>query len=537
MYSRSTSFRHYVMALILLLLSVLVIPRTLAQSENVCRESYVQTIEYGDRITGEIDDDYFLGPVALYCFEAERGDSVTIIVEPTVDTGNLIPVIYITEPILESTDEPLGINGATVPLGDVEVVIDIDADGTYLIVVQGDQGTQGVFDLILEVEEGQSLLGSDNSGGGDETASESPNDSSTSPDDIVLGETNLCSLEEMNFLDYDERVTDVLTPNLPQALFCLEGNQGDIIQLRVGTASGELVTFVLLGNPFFDGTADTIFAQDVASSRSDTAQITYELQQDGSYFVLIGPADNGLGEFFVELTLVDEETASLGCQNEPLSSLSQYPWVITSADNAEAAITVNVTCAGLIIVDVLGASFISEYDFNQDDALTFVLGDEEFMGNTEFTTVSVDENSWVLENGDSETITLERLNVEACDDPLLSEMTVGLWVNNDDGSLLAFEFMCNAVALILIDNQILIEDYALVDGGLVISPNSPEETLLGQIEFDGGELVLVQDGRELRFSNSIANDEATIDGSSGEDEATTDGSSGEDEATTDSDDD
>lgn len=507
MYLRSTSFRHYTMALIVLfLLSVIVIPSTIAQGQNLCREN-IPTIEYGDTITAEIDDD--LSPFVFYCFEAERGDTVTVIVEPIdAPRANLIPIVLITEPIINSFESMIedlaenALNGeiALNVLADVEVRAEIDADGTYVVMVGSDQATQGEFDLTLDVEAGQSILGANNIGSDEEEDA----DSSSSDDEIVLGETNLCSLEEMVFLTNGERFTDDFTPDFPQALFCIEGNEGDIVQIRVGTISGGLIPFVMLGDPFFDGTTDTIFMQDVAGSRSDTAQIIFELPQNGNYFILIGPADNNLGEFYVEFSLVDAESTSFGCENEPLNILSRYPWRISSDADEETSVTFYVTCIGIVLMDVLGADFILEYSFNQDDEFSFIMGDETSANEKVFTTVSVDEDSWVLVNDDDEEeIVLEPFDIASCNDESLSELTYGVWVR-DGGDLLAFDFMCDNVVMILIDVQILVDVYVIEDGELIISPDTEQEANLGVVNFEDNTLLLGQDERQILFTNVIS---------------------------------
>lgn len=497
MFLRSINFKYHASAwLVLLAILAIVVPSSFAQQQYRCGVNVMETIEYGEVIQSAID----YNQAAFFCFDAERGDTVTAIVQPIEGSGNLAPSVYITKGVNESEqdifDNAFAEGIATEILQPVGASVTIDADNTYMIMVIGGQGTRGEFVLGLQVEEAQSILGT--------TTDAEATEEALSPDSLAPETINLCELEDVGAvpLNYGNTLNASITPEVPQALFCFEGKAGEFAKIRVGNVSGEIIPFVVIGNPIATAEGTEIYAQGVAGNTDEAAQIIYELLEDGTYLIAVGPANSVAGEFFIELSTADAAPVDFTCENEPLSILSQSQWVLTLNEDENQNIIYTIGCTNTIIMNIFGGNFILDYRINSEGAFVFVMGDKEF------STVSLDENNWVVQSSgdDEQELTLERITNESCGEAPLSELIRGAWIIEGE-SLFVVDFMCNGVAFV--DNQgvTVAANYTLEDSVIeIIIPEANQLLFAGEIVVDGDSMILRDAQGDIPFVNILSSD-------------------------------
>lgn len=500
MFVHAVKLRNYLMLSIVLLLSLsFVVPTSFAQNQQYrCGVNITQTIAYGDSVTAAID----YNQPAFYCFDAQRGDVVTATVQPNPNNGNLAPTVIITSGVNETmqaiSDNAIAVQGGSGELQPVSVNATIDADGTYMIVIVGAQGTRGAFALSLDVEQSQSLLGnsSPNNSSSDSTGQTAPTDSTNSS----ANNSTLCELDQMAHINYGESATASITSQAPQALFCFEGKTGDIVQITVSASSGGIAPFVVLA----DSGGNTVYDQATASTPQDTAQIIFQLPQDGSYLIVVGPNNGVAGDVSVELSTSDQAPVNYTCQNEPLSILSQYQWGIVLNQDKNLSVTYNVTCVGAIVMNVLGGNMVLQYQIDHNANLSFTFGDNQY------TTASLDQDHWVLQGQDGTTISLDRLGTENCGDGFVAELIHGTWVRDNNAAWV--DFMCNGVVFIFTQSSSGNGNYTTgtytVDGSQVQIdvPSTGQQIFSGEITIDNGTMTWhsADSSNTLTFTNVLS---------------------------------
>lgn len=153
-------------------------------------------------------------------------------------------------------------------------------------------------------------------------------------------------------------------------------------------------------------------------------------------------------------------------------------------------------------MNIFGGNFILDYRINSEGAFVFVMGDKEF------STVSLDENNWVVQSSgdDEQELTLERITNESCGEAPLSELIRGAWIIEGE-SLFVVDFMCNGVAFV--DNQgvTVAANYTLEDSVIeIIIPEANQLLFAGEIVVDGDSMILRDAQGDIPFVNILSSD-------------------------------
>jgi hypothetical protein len=489
--------RFWLSSLLLLLLLALSFPAFAQEGQNLCRERLAQTIEYGEPMAGLVDSQV---PYAFFCFDGERGDNVTVTVEVT--DGRLIPVIFITDPVYNEGDlqEPQGI--ANREGGTAEAEFSIDSSETYLIVVLGAENTLGTFELIVEAETSSILGGGSDNGDNTSEETETPDDQGNNSSgaigsEIAFGETNICRLDETETLEYGASVTGELdATSIASYWYCFEGKAGDIVSIEVGTVSGDLVMLALIADPFFDLTENTVFAGDIATDRSDSAQFEYTIPEDGDYLIWIQLGEGNAGEYYLEIT--GDVAVPLDCTAEPLSLLTGQQWMIAPAEGENALVLVNLTCDGQLAISTMGAPEIGFFDQDEEGNIFFIYG------NQLFNTVSLDATSWTIANSQGIEYSLVPVPDTNCSEETSAALINATWQYGRGDNAAILTFTCNGIVIVNAQGQTGAQSYTFVDG--TISIDLGQDTIIEfvNVVIEGNELTATLDGEEISLDNILA---------------------------------
>jgi hypothetical protein len=500
--------RFWLISLLLGILLAASFPSLAQEGENLCRSPLAQTMEYGDRLSSFIDSQV---PYAFFCFEGERGDDVTVTVEVT--DGNLTPIIIITDPVYNEEDlqNPLGSGVANREGGTAVAEFSIDSSDTYLIVIFGDQNTLGAFDISIDAA-GSSILG-----GGSDTGEETDEPTETPEDigggnggnggntstggvdmsEIEFGETNLCRLDTTEFLDYGDSVSGELdSDSLVSTWYCFEGRVGDSVTVEVGTSSGDIVMIGLIADPFFDLTENTMYTLDIANNRSDSAEIEFEVPEDGDYLIWVQLGEGESGELYLEISA--DEAIPLDCTAEPLSLLTSQQWMIAPAEGEAAVVLLNLSCDGQLAISTMGAPEIGYFELNEAGGIDFDYGDRLF------TTVSLDATTWTVANMDGTEYTLVPVVDTACTDETLLALINGRWQSGRGDSAAFLSFTCNGIVIVNVQGQTIVQNYSFEDGTITIDLGDGAIIAFEDVVIEGDELNATVEGEEASLDNVLA---------------------------------
>jgi hypothetical protein len=463
--------RSIVLAIIALALPLFNISAVLADDSNFCETA--DAIAYGDSVEGTIDDDRVLVP---FCFEGNEGDEVTAIVE-TID-GDLVSVVGIADSFF---DEVFIEDTARNRRGEAEVVFELPEDGNYLVIVSrediSDGDTEGDFELTLTAD-----------CNGRDCAEEDQEDSPCNADQtLVYGDSARGEIVDEDIFDS----------------YCFVGQAGDVVTIFVEATRGDLEPIVALWNPF----DDAIIEQNLNSRGRDNVDIEeYELEEDMIYMIIISRVDFEDGDTEGRYSLDLEGESSGGsrfandtgdtCNEYPLNLLSQYQWGIAGSDPDEPLLAYNVGCRGEMASTVVGRSSVLAYDIDSRGNMEFDVGD------TTYSTISVDEDEWVLDTSEGDTLTLERLEDDGCDEEPLSNLIRGTWqIEGNDG--IFFDYGCNGIVLITFEGDTFTAVYEFRRDDITIELED-DELVFENAEFDTGEMVVdAEDGSVLTFINLL----------------------------------
>jgi hypothetical protein len=491
--------RFWLGSLLLLIFLALSVPSFAQEGENYCRAQIAQTIEYNETIPGLIDSQI---PVAFFCFNGERGDDVTVTVEVT--DGRLIPVLFITDPVFNEEDlqNPLGAGQANREGGTAEAEFSIDSSDTYLIVVYGLENTLGTFDITIEAETSSIIGGGTDNGNDSSEETESPdedgnNGGSSDPSDIAFGETNICRLDDTEFLEYGDSTTGELDgETLVSHWYCFEAQAGDVVTVEVGTESGDLVMVGLIADPFFDLTENTVFAVDVARNRSDSAEVQYAIPEDGDYLIWVQIAEGNAGEYYLELRA--EAAVPLDCSAEPLSSLISQQWMLAPAEGEAPLVLANLTCDGQIAVSTMGAPEVGFFELDDAGKANFVYG------NRLFSTVSFDATGWTIANSEGTEYSLVPVPDTNCADEATAALIGATWQYGSGEEAAYLSFTCNGIVVVNVQGQTGAQDYTFIDGTISINLGDDASIEFENVVIDGNDLNATLDGDEVSLSNVLA---------------------------------
>lgn len=495
--------RFWLSSLFALLILTLAFPSA-AQDENFCRTEISQMMEIGDTLTGAITANVGVG---FFCFEGERGDTVTVTVEVT--DGRLIPVIWITDPVFDvsNPDEPLAYNEANREGGSAEVTFEIDASDTYLIVVLSLQNTLGTYEVSLDAE-GRSILGEteepteqtdpNETEEPEATETEEPENNGSGGNGIDLseidpGDTNICRLDGVEDLEYGDSATGELNEDFPYAFYCFEGEAGDFVSLEVGTASGDIVMQVAIADKFFDFAS--AYAVGLGEEREDTIEIEFEVPEDGDYLIVINMLDGESGEFYLEFT--GEGGLDFSCSNEPLSTLTSQQWMLASSDAESPLVTINLSCDGQVALSTMGAAEVGFYNISQDGELFFAFGNEVF------TTVSLDAEGWTIANSQGTEYQFVPVPDTNCSEEAMAALINASWaLDIGDGDII-FSFTCNGIFILSAPDQSFASTYVYEDDEISLHIEG-QPLVFEDVVIEDDELSASFNGDDIELENVLA---------------------------------
>lgn len=119
---------------------------------------------------------------------------------------------------------------------------------------------------------------------------------------VQAQDTDFCDQRGVEFIEYGDTVEGTIDDDAAAAVFCFEGEEGDVVIITMTATDGDLDTLVAIGTP----TLDEIFAEndDISRSNSDS-ELEFELPDDGVYLIFATRVDlqDGDTEGDYELTL------------------------------------------------------------------------------------------------------------------------------------------------------------------------------------------------------------------------------------------
>lgn len=317
-------------------------------------------------------------------------------------------------------------------------------------------------------------------------------------------ETDYCR-EVAEEIEYGDTVEGSIDDEFFAAFYCFEGEEGDEITITVSTTNGDLVSMVFVADPF----AEESFADDTARNDNDEAEVSFTLEDDDDYLVIVTreDIDEGDSEGDFELSIEAETSRSssssgggrnddleTNCDEEPLETLSQYQYGIAGSNPERPLMTYNVGCTGFLVITTAGVSEIGEYEIDRRGNMTFSIGDS----NVTFESGDVSEDEWIIEIGNGQELVLERIEIDDCDEEPLSDLIHGAWLIEET----VIDFTCNGVVLMTLDDDTFVADYEINRGDIVITLEDGE-LVLEDFEIDDNILTAEVDGDDVEFENLL----------------------------------
>ncbi|MEM9950814.1 MAG: hypothetical protein AAF846_04385 [Chloroflexota bacterium] len=469
----SRPIRNIIAVLVLLLLSTTILPSTFAQQDNICRSNDLPTINLNETLTGTVEPNL----PTLLCFEAERGSTITVTVQPL--SQGLISALDVGTPFIDNTgalvDLPIISERANSAGSSIQGTATIEADGTYLIVVVPLNESRGSFSITLELS-GGNVLGTNT-----DTETSDNNDEPATTDgtaNIVYGETDLCTTSFSTAVAYGDTIEDTVSDIQP-LLYCFEATEGDIVTIDL--TIGELPVAYLLVDPFYDLAETTPrFADALAQVPDETVSREITIPQDGRYVIFVlGLIPESSGDF--TLTIDGFAGNIYTCQNDPIETLVNNVWAITD-NEGNSLIELVFACSQRLSFSALGGSQIVPFNVTQDDAVFFL-----YQGRS-FTSVSLADGEWLVERDDGETFTFETVaDTTVCEDDNVSSLVQGSWFWELDQTQRFFlDFTCD---------------------GTVFIDNTQSEPNIGIYEFEDDTLTVDFGGQVVEFRDVVISDE------------------------------
>lgn len=462
-----------IMMMLFVGLSLMIIPSANAQESNLCRDTGAPTIEFGQTVGGALDVNL---PFMIFCFEADRATEITVTVSPT--SNNLITAFIVGTPFIDDatgglSDEPLLDQIAPAPANPYQGTATIPADGTYVILVESLQESQGTFNLTLEQSAG-SVLGSSDPTAIPETSADATEEIAP----IIYGQTDLCTTDFSTDVVYGDTVEGSVTAITP-LYYCFDANEADVVTIDIAM-TGAVPPAYFVSDPFFDNTANSlILAQAIVQSPATSATSEFIVPASGKYVILVFIQAEGEGDF--SLTISGVEGNIYNCQNEPLSTLTSRQWGFVDPVSETPIIEINVACSERLSVATFGGAVASAYAVTQEDEFFFLYQQRIYV------TQSLTDTEWVIEREDGQQYTLQALTEgESCSDETLTRLIHGSWAwQPDPTQTVFFDFTCNGIAII---------------------EAQQEEPFATDYSFDGQEIIILLGETPLIFENVVLAD-------------------------------
>ncbi|GAB5493692.1 MAG: hypothetical protein Phog2KO_39070 [Phototrophicaceae bacterium] len=453
-------------------LSFMFVPSATAQESNLCRDTGAPTIDFGETVGGAVDINF---PFMIFCFEAERATEITVTIEPT--SSNLFTAFIVGTPFINDatgalSDEPLLDEIAPAPATPYQGTTTITSDGTYVILVESLQETQGSFNITLE-QSGGSVLGAEN-------ATEVPNTSTQGDgiDTIIYGQTDLCTTSFSTDIAYGETIDGSVTATTP-LYYCFEANEADIVTINIAMI-GDVPPAYFVTDPFFDNTADSfVLAQAIVQSPATSTSSEFIVPASGRYVVIVFVQVDAASDFSLSISGIEGNIYN--CQNEPLSTLTSRQWGVMGEDGETPVIEINIACSERLSVATFGGATVSAYSVTQDDEFFFLYQQRVYV------TQSLTDTEWVIEREDGQQYTLQAItDGTSCADDATTQLIQGSWLwQPDPTQTIFFDFTCDGIAMIDVQQ---------------------EEAFATDYSFDGEEIIILLGETPLIFENVILED-------------------------------
>ncbi len=466
------------------------IPSTTAQESNLCRDTGAPEIAFGETAQGVLDINF---PFMIFCFEAERANEITVTIEPT--SNNLLTAFIVGTPFINDatgalSDEPLLDEIATAPASPYQGTVTIPADGTYVILVEALQETQGTFNVSIE-QSGGSVLGA-------QDATEVPETTANANGitNIIYGQTDLCTTAFSSDINYGDTVEGSVTGTTP-LYYCFEAQEADIVTIDL-TMTGDVPPAYFVTEPFFDNTANSlVYAQAIVQSAETPATSEFIAPISGTYVIIVFVQSDDVSDFSLSISSVAGNIYD--CSNEPLSTLTSRQWGVLDAETETPLIEINIACSERLAVATFGGAVVSVYSITQDDEFYFIYQQRLYV------TQSLSDTEWVIEREDGEQYTLQALSDgEACSDEAIQQLIEGSWVwQPDPTQTIFFDFTCNGIVMIDIQqDEAFATDYTF-DGEEIIMLLGETPLIFEDVVLEDATMTVTLQGAEVVLQNIL----------------------------------
>lgn len=466
------------------------IPSATAQESNVCRDTGAPEIAFGETASGVLDINF---PFMVFCFDAERANEITVTIEPT--SNNLLTAFIVGTPFINDatgalSDEPLLDQVASAPASPYQGTVTIPADGTYVILVEALQETQGTFNVTLE-QSGQSVLGA-------QDATEVPETTASADGitNIIYGQTDLCTTAFSSDIAYGDTVEGSVTGTTP-LYYCFEAQEADIVTIDI-TMTGDVPPAYFVTEPFFDNTANSlVYAQAIVQSPETSATSEFIAPISGTYVIIVFVQSDDASDFSLSISSVAGNVYD--CSNEPLNTLTSHQWGIVDPETETPVIEINIACSERLSVATFGGGLVSAYSVTQDDEFFFLYQQRVYV------TQSLSDTEWVIEREDGQQYTLQALtDGESCSDETLQQLIEGSWVwQPDPTQTIFFDFTCNGIAIIDIQqDEAFATDYSF-DGEEIIILLGETPLIFEDIVLEDAMMTVTLQGTEFVLQNVL----------------------------------
>lgn len=186
------------------------------------------------------------------------------------------------------------------------------------------------------------------------------------------------------------------------------------------------------------------------------------------------------------------------CAEFPLNVLNAYQYGIVDPESGDPLLVYNVGCDGFMTFTFNNSTTVIEYDISSDGEFSFQPAEAIY------TSVSADENEWVVESSEGGTIPLQRIDDEGVCDDELAELIRGTWVVGSGAEAIIFDFTCNGIMLLTSEGETQALFYTVSGDTLVLEFDDGSELELTGLTIDGDTMeVINSSNNRLSFTNSV----------------------------------
>lgn len=186
------------------------------------------------------------------------------------------------------------------------------------------------------------------------------------------------------------------------------------------------------------------------------------------------------------------------CAEYPLNVLNAYQYGIVDPDSGDPLLVYNVGCDGSMTFTFNNSTTVIEYEISSDGEFAFQPAEAIY------TSVSVDEDEWVVESSEGGTIPLQRIDDDGVCDAELADLIRGSWVIGSGAEAIVFDFTCNGIMLLSSDGTTEAINYDVSGDTLTLSFDDGSDLVLSDLTVDGDTMeVINSDNNRLTFVNTI----------------------------------